>query len=113
VSKVSRSYKIIRIQPNNENELGLWTISNTDRDSLLRTSRSHKAQYRTMTTISSFLAIVGYPTQYLGSRGLPWSTTIMQLVATIIMAAIRAYVRRGLANAPCAIKCRPRHHELS
>jgi hypothetical protein len=66
-----------------------------------------------MTATGSFLAIAGYLAQYLGSRRLPWSSTIMQLVATILITAIRAYVRRGLANAPHAVECRPRNHELS
>jgi hypothetical protein len=107
------SYKIIRIQSYVEKELDSWAISNSPGDGFLRTSRSHNAQYRGMTAIGSFLAIAGYLAQYLGSRGLPWSTTIMQLVATIIMAAVRAYVRRGLANPPNAVECRPRNHELS
>jgi hypothetical protein len=105
------AYKIIRIQY--EEELESWVISNTLGDPVLRTLTSDNVQQKPIIAIGSFLAIAGYLAQYLGLRGLPWSTTIMQLAATIIMAAVRAYVRRGLANTPDTIERPPRNRELS
>ena len=37
----------------------------------------------------------------------------MQLVATVMMAAVRAYVRQGFANEPLAVKHGLKDHELS
>jgi len=106
-------YKLLRIQRYAEKELDSWAILNSDNEGALRTSRSRGAKYEHMTGLGSFLAVIGYLAQYLGSRGLPWSTTIMQLVATVMMAAARAFVRRGLAEGPFALNKGLKDHELS
>lgn len=43
---------------------------------------------------------MGYIIQFVGLRALHWSATIAQLGITLIMTAIRAWVRRGLASDP-------------
>jgi hypothetical protein len=106
-------YQIVRIQRWAEQEAYSWAIFNHGSDGILRTSRSRGPRYKRMSALGSFLAVMGYLAQYLGSRGLPWSTTIMQLVATVMMAAARAYVRRGLANEPLAFNIGLKDHELS
>ena len=40
-----------------------------------------------------------------------WSASVAQLPATLVMAAVRAYVRRGMAMCPHSQKT-PRGHEL-
>jgi hypothetical protein len=106
-------YQIVRIQRCAEQETDSWAIFNHGTDGILRTSRSRGPRYTRMSALGSSLAVIGYLAQYLGSRGLPWSTTVMQLVATVMMAAARAYVRRGLANEPLAFNNGLKDHELS
>ncbi|UPK99936.1 hypothetical protein LCI18_010871 [Fusarium solani-melongenae] len=66
----------------------------------MKFSRLNKKNYRSLVTISTSLAIVGYIIQFVGLRALHWSATIAQLGITLIMTAIRAWVRRGLASDP-------------
>ena len=47
-----------------------------------------------------FLCIGGLGMQLSGLRALHFSATIAQMVATIIMTAIRCYARRGLSATP-------------
>ncbi|KAI8649387.1 hypothetical protein NCS56_01486800 [Fusarium sp. Ph1] len=69
-------------------------------DLSLKFSRLNKKNYRLLVTISTSLAIVGYIVQFVGLRALHWSATIAQLGITLIMTAIRAWTRRGLASDP-------------
>ncbi|KAI8712066.1 hypothetical protein NCS52_01471900 [Fusarium sp. LHS14.1] len=66
----------------------------------IKVSRLNKRKYRLLVTFSTFLAIVGYIIQFVGLRALHWSATIAQLGITLVMTAIRAWVRRGLASDP-------------
>lgn len=59
---------------------------------LYRISPAHKTIGATLFTL------VGYVIQFVGLRGMPWLASISQLVAILIMACVRAYVRRGLAE---------------
>ncbi|KAH0561959.1 hypothetical protein GP486_003336 [Trichoglossum hirsutum] len=53
-----------------------------------------------LATTGTLISLIGFIVQFIGLRGMHWSATIMQLGATAIMAAIRAWVRRGLAADP-------------
>jgi len=50
--------------------------------------------------VGTFLCLFGFPLNFIGLRGLHYSATLAQLVATIIMAVVRAWVRRGLLRQP-------------
>jgi hypothetical protein len=51
-------------------------------------------------TYGAIVSISGFVIQFIGLRGMHWSATIAQLVATLLMVALRAWVRRNLAYRP-------------
>lgn len=53
-----------------------------------------------VTVIGSVVSICGYVVQFVGLRGMHWSAAVVQLGATAVMTASRAWVRRGLARLP-------------
>jgi ankyrin repeat protein len=57
------------------------------------------------------VSCTGFIVQFTGLRGMHWSATIAQLVATLLMVLVRAWVRRGLALRPAAQRT-PHDHEL-
>ncbi|CAI6089116.1 unnamed protein product [Clonostachys chloroleuca] len=59
----------------------------------------------------SMVSLCGFIVQFVGLRGMHWSVSVAQLGATIIMAILRAIVRRNLAKNPT---CQPRlsGHEM-
>ncbi|KAK1729114.1 uncharacterized protein BDZ83DRAFT_67527 [Colletotrichum acutatum] len=59
------------------------------------------------TTIGTAVSLSGYILQFVGLRGLHWSVSIAQLGAILLMAGVRAWVRRGLANPPESLQTRP------
>ncbi|KAK5654663.1 hypothetical protein OQA88_6986 [Cercophora sp. LCS_1] len=61
----------------------------------------------TKTVIGMFLALSGFVVQFVGLRSMNWSATIAQLVAVLIMTALRALVRRDLAKTPTTEKLLP------
>ncbi|KAL0936785.1 ankyrin repeat protein [Colletotrichum truncatum] len=72
-------------------------------DNKLRTSRLSSMSYRyvaNLVTVSTIITLAGYVVQFVGLRALHWSATIIQLSITVILAAIRAWVRRSLASDP-------------
>ncbi|KAL7929360.1 ankyrin repeat-containing domain protein [Trichoderma chlorosporum] len=50
------------------------------------------------TVLGTIIGLVGYITQFIGFRGMHWSVSVASLIAVLIMAALRAWVRRGLAK---------------
>lgn len=69
-------------------------------------SSPHHLIYKAITTMACFISILGFIIQFIGLRGMHWSATITELIATIVMAGVRAWVRRDLA-------LRPRDQKLS
>jgi len=64
-----------------------------------------------VTTAVAF-AVIGYVLQFIGFRGMNYFTSVISLVATVLMSAVRAFVRRGLSNEPHAEKlAAPSGHE--
>ncbi|KXH64846.1 hypothetical protein CNYM01_07876 [Colletotrichum nymphaeae SA-01] len=59
------------------------------------------------TSIGTVVSLCGYIVQFCGLRGLHWSVSIAQLGAILLMAGLRAWVRRGLANPPRSLQTRP------
>jgi len=50
--------------------------------------------------LGSLLCLIGFPVQFIGLRGLHYSATLAQLVATGVMILIRSVVRNGLSKNP-------------
>jgi hypothetical protein len=53
--------------------------------------------------VGTLLCTVGFPLQFIGLRGLHYTATLAQLIATIVMSIIRSWVRRGLSKQPTVI----------
>lgn len=66
---------------------------------------------RTWVLLGTFTSLSGFILQFTGLRGLHWSATISQLVGTMIMLVVRAFIRRHLILAPSVYEAH-RNHEL-
>ncbi|KAF2187551.1 hypothetical protein K469DRAFT_628363, partial [Zopfia rhizophila CBS 207.26] len=49
---------------------------------------------------ATMVSICGFIVQFIGLRGMHWSASVAQLGATIVMAILRAWVRRNVAELP-------------
>lgn len=109
------SYQVVKLQKCctvSEQQFDSYAIFNSASDPLIRVSRLNNRNFNTMAAIGTALSIAGFIVQFVGLRALHWSSTIMQLVATLVLTAAIAWVRRGLAKDPIAVKI-PAGHELS
>ncbi|KAI6762512.1 hypothetical protein HG530_008492 [Fusarium avenaceum] len=61
-------------------------------------------QFGIKAVIGTAISLCGFIVQFIGLRGMHWSASIAQLMAVLIMMALRALVRRGLAKPPQCIK---------
>ena len=64
-----------------------------------------------LVVLGTATSLGGFIAQFTGFRGMHWSATIAQLVATLIMVGIRAWIRRDLASLPLAYRL-PKGHEM-
>jgi ankyrin repeat protein len=64
-----------------------------------------------LVVVATVISVVGFIVQFTGLRGMHWSAAVMQLAATIIMACLRAWVRRDLSLRPVALAI-PTEHEI-
>lgn len=64
-----------------------------------------------LTAFGSAVSVIGFVLQFVGLRAMHWSASISQLVATVIMLILRAYVRRGLSGRPYWQQV-PKGHEI-
>lgn len=62
-----------------------------------------------LTTAASLLSLVGFVVQFMGLRAMHWSVPVAQMLATIIMTVLRAFVRRGLSKCPYSQPLPPGH----
>ena len=53
------------------------------------------------------LCLTGFVCQFVGLRALHWSATVIQLVVTLLMTCIRAWIRRGISNKPLNFELEP------
>lgn len=65
--------------------------------------------HETTTSLATFFAISGFVLQFVGLRGMHWSASIGQLIATLIMTIIRVSIRRNLAVFPKSFSLHPEH----
>ncbi|KAK0744843.1 hypothetical protein B0T21DRAFT_358546 [Apiosordaria backusii] len=59
------------------------------------------------TTIAIALSLCGFVVQFVGLRGMNWSATIAQLIATLVMTGVRAWARREPSESLSAIPLKP------
>jgi len=64
-----------------------------------------------LAAISTITAVTGFIVQFVGLRALHWSATIIQLGITLLMTALRAWVRRGLASDPSVVQILDGHEK--
>ena len=64
-----------------------------------------------LVVLATATSVGGFITQFTGLRGMHWSATIAQLIATVIMVVIRAWIRRNLASLPVEYTV-PKGHEM-
>ncbi|KAH7318070.1 hypothetical protein B0I35DRAFT_478607 [Stachybotrys elegans] len=63
-------------------------------------NKGHSILLQTKTIVGTMISLSGFIIQFVGLRGMHWSVSIAQLGAVLVMAGLRAWVRRGLANPP-------------
>ncbi|RSL82168.1 hypothetical protein CEP51_005353 [Fusarium floridanum] len=61
------------------------------------------------TSLATFFAVSGFVLQFVGLRGMHWSASIGQLIATLIMTIIRVSIRKNLAVFPKSFSLHPEH----
>ena len=94
------------------NDSAIITTSNRASEALdLNHGKLGVSTTRVTTVIGASLSLCGFLAQYTGLHGLHWSASVTQLGATLAMAALRAWVRRNLANSPKALPL-VANHEL-
>lgn len=63
---------------------------------------------RLLAAVGSVAALSGFILQFIGLGSLHWSATVIMLGISLLMTAIRAWVRRGLARDPSCVSIPPR-----
>lgn len=66
-------------------------------------------EYATVAAV--LLSFFGFMVQFIGLRGMHWTVSVAHLGATLLMTALRAFVRRGLAKQPHNQRL-PEGHEI-
>jgi ankyrin repeat protein len=72
-------------------------------------SNAYVVLFEILSATGSIISTAGFVVQFIGLRGLNWVVSIAQLAATLIMVALRAWVRRGLSDRPHNQKLPPGH----
>lgn len=89
-----------REDPKPGNAQGESTVQEKKRNS--GTFRSSIGTFRSsiLPFSGSIFGLVGFFVQFQGLRGLSWPSSVAQLVAIILMAVLRAYIRNSLSHLP-------------
>jgi len=69
-----------------------------------RTSQRNAKTHRTAVYVGVCMALLGYLSQLIGFRTLHSAVPLVQFGATLVMTALRAWVRRGLSERPDSIQ---------
>ncbi|RPA81608.1 hypothetical protein BJ508DRAFT_209014, partial [Ascobolus immersus RN42] len=67
--------------------------------------------FQAITTFGAITSIGGFVIQFTGLRSMHYAATLSQLIVTVIMVVIRAWLRRGLSARPLAYKI-PQGYEM-
>lgn len=65
--------------------------------------------YQVIATLGCLISLFGFIIQFIGLRGMHWLATVAQLIATLMMMVVRAWVRRDLTLRPKDQKLCPDH----
>ncbi|RSL42855.1 hypothetical protein CEP54_015327 [Fusarium duplospermum] len=84
----------------------LWTTGPSRRRSGDQ-NQSKRRWWEVVTMVGVLLGSLGFIVQFIGLRGLPWPVAVCQLLAIVIMALIRAIIRRGVGVIPLACAALP------
>lgn len=78
------------------------TITPTSSESFqaLRIRQTKTFDQHALVAIAVAVSLSGFVRQFLGLRGMHWSVTVAQLVATCIMTMLRVFIRRDLIHNP-------------
>ncbi|KAF4466026.1 ankyrin repeat [Fusarium albosuccineum] len=75
-------------------------LSRDERDKPPDKSQHLSRVLETKALVGAIISLCGFIVQFVGLRGMHWSVSVAQLGAILMMAALRALVRRGLAMPP-------------
>jgi hypothetical protein len=97
----------------NDQEFGSFLILGGSKDVLITSSRTENQFSRDepLTLPAAFMGLSGFVLQFEGLRRLTWPTAVAQLLAILVMALLRAFVRRRLGERPSTIRA-PEGYEL-
>ncbi|KAH0607874.1 uncharacterized protein H6S33_001926 [Morchella sextelata] len=84
---------------------------NNDNDPSDPSKNGSSTSSEVLSSAGTVITLCGFFGQFIGLRSLHWSITLAQLGLTLIMAVLRAWVRRGLAKRPY-IQLLPPKHEI-
>ncbi|KHN95247.1 ankyrin repeat protein [Metarhizium album ARSEF 1941] len=86
-----------------------FALSTGDNQAFITTSRRADKQSHAIkkTVAGTAVSSCGFVVQFIGLRGMHWSASIAQLGAVLAMAAVRAWVRRGLVRSIDWIRLAP------
>ncbi|KAF2869583.1 hypothetical protein BDV95DRAFT_105006 [Massariosphaeria phaeospora] len=90
-----RKRELLTSTPNNYED---WQRSSLKGPTQLAANR-----YELVTICGSFLSVVGFILQFEGLRGLTWPTAVAQIGSILVMALIRAFLRRHLGDRPSTL----------
>lgn len=97
----------------NDQSFGSFAIFANEAKSAITTSRRADVDpiLEIKAVLGTTITLCGYVVQFVGLRGMHWSATVVQLGATLAMAALRAFVRKDLITKITALKL-PQGFEL-
>ncbi|KAJ3547472.1 hypothetical protein NM208_g1493 [Fusarium decemcellulare] len=77
-----------------------FAIFPTNPREMIITSRRIDMRRKSEAIIATIVCLGGFVVQFVGLRGMHWSAPVVQLGATVVMAIVRACVRRNLGQLP-------------
>ncbi|KAI1503601.1 hypothetical protein F5X99DRAFT_406916 [Biscogniauxia marginata] len=121
-----RLFWVQRSQQVNDQEFDSYVVLGGLKDYILTSSRQadvlekqqtdlrekqHQRErwFKVLTSVGALAGGLGFTTQFIGLRGLPWPCAVSQLGAILAMAVIRALIRRRLGRAPPTCQALPKH----
>ncbi|RPA72062.1 ankyrin [Ascobolus immersus RN42] len=99
-----------------DQEFGSYMIRAPDDRSELHTSRKSErfstSYFLLLTILGTGLSISGFFLQFVGLRAMHWSVSLAQIGCSLVMTALRVYIRRGLSLEPHSVQRIPQEFEL-
>lgn len=106
----SQSCKVAWVQQGgmvNDQLFEPYIIMGHEGQKVIRTSKRCSSrvlnQLQYLVFLGTIVSVVGFVVQFIGLRGMHWSATIAQLIATALMTIIRSFVRRRMIRIPTVV----------